>query len=500
MGSILFLSYKDKIIPPEFVSNAIKRVLHRGSKNFVLIDDGMNVEYFKDFMSLKEYIQHKKSKSFTIMGSNSDVKNKNVFSEEDHLILFNGILYYSNGGMDFKNYAEVLSNYIERRKGGRISDILKQLTLFSEDVEGAYSCVLFVGDRVFFFRDPIGLEPLWIGSDHEKIVVSSERKPIWWMGLKTNPLLPTHLISIRDQKHLEAYPDNFSPIKRKLGPNFKDFSEEGLLRVVRRSVLKRYPNDGNVGLLFSGGVDSTIIAKILMDEGCVFKPICVGLEGSQDVEFTRYISEKMGIDTDFVPEPKEDEIRKYVEEIIYLIEDYNPVKVNVAVVNLIALKYASSKGIRFMYSGTGSENVFAGYKKHLDYLKFGYEVIQRSLLREIEELWYTDLYRENTLFSAYDIIPFFPFLDRILISFSMNIDPRLKIDSSYKKIILRKVAERLGIPKECAWRKKKAAQYGSGVKKLLDDIAYSEGYKHTIDYYYSLYKKIIRRECREEMR
>ncbi|MHA1860156.1 MAG: asparagine synthase-related protein [Candidatus Asgardarchaeia archaeon] len=488
MGSILFLSYKGKPIPSESILIAMGRMLHRRNKNFVLIDDGKNVEYFKDFSSLKEYVQGERSTSFTIMGSNDDMKG-NVFSDGNLLILFNGTVYYSHKKIDVKNCAEILSSYIKRGKE-RLSNVLEQVNAFSEDMEGAYSCVLFFGDRILFFRDPIGIEPLWIGSDDEKVIVSSERKPIWWMKLRAEPLLPTHTISIRGRIHLEVYPNVFSPLKERLDFDFKG-NEEGLLKIIRRAILERYPKHGKVGLLFSGGVDSTVIAKTLMDEGYAFEPVCVGVEGSQDVEFARYISRKMGIDTYFVPEPKEDELKKCIEEVIYIIEDYNPVKVNVALVSLIALKYASTKGVRFMYSGTGSENVFTGYKKHLDYLKFGYEAVQRALLKEIGELWYTDLYRENTVFSAYGIIPLFPFLDRSLISFSMKIEPRLKIDLSYKKIILRKVAEKLGIPKECAWRKKKAAQYGSGIKKLLDELVYSEGYKHAIDYYYSLYKEIF---------
>ena len=59
-----------------------------------------------------------------------------------------------------------------------------------------------------------------------------------------------------------------------------------------------------------------------------------------------------------------------------------------------------------------------------------------------------------------------------------------KLTKEYKKVILREVAEEfLG---EFAWRKKKAAQYGSCFDKAISKLAKKEGYEKKSDWLKSL--------------
>ena len=47
----------------------------------------------------------------------------------------------------------------------------------------------------------------------------------------------------------------------------------------------------------------------------------------------------------------------------------------------------------------------------------------------------------------------------------------------------------VGLPAEFAWRKKKAAQYGSGIDKALLKIAKRHGFKYRGDYLADLVKR-----------
>jgi len=68
-----------------------------------------------------------------------------------------------------------------------------------------------------------------------------------------------------------------------------------------------------------------------------------------------------------------------------------------------------------------------------------------------------------------------PFLDEELINYAMKLPGKWKLTKKEKKIILREVAEEfLG---EFAWRKKKAAQYGSCFDKAISKIAKKNGFK-----------------------
>jgi hypothetical protein len=62
-------------------------------------------------------------------------------------------------------------------------------------------------------------------------------------------------------------------------------------------------------------------------------------------------------------------------------------------------------------------------------------------------------------------------VDEELIKASVKIPAKYKIVSEHKKAILREFAEKEGLPKEFAWRKKIAAQYGSGFDKAMEKLA-----------------------------
>jgi asparagine synthase (glutamine-hydrolysing) len=79
-----------------------------------------------------------------------------------------------------------------------------------------------------------------------------------------------------------------------------------------------------------------------------------------------------------------------------------------------------------------------------------------------------------------------PFLDEDVIRLAMSMPSSLKISETEKKIILRKAAIFLGLPKRFAMRKKRAAQYGSGFDRELRRVAKRHGFSLRKDYVESL--------------
>jgi asparagine synthetase B (glutamine-hydrolysing) len=63
--------------------------------------------------------------------------------------------------------------------------------------------------------------------------------------------------------------------------------------------------------------------------------------------------------------------------------------------------------------------------------------------------------------------PRFPFADESVASFALSISPDFKIRGGTRKQVLREAAKLLGLPEEAAESPKKAAQYSSGILKLL---------------------------------
>jgi asparagine synthase (glutamine-hydrolysing) len=71
-----------------------------------------------------------------------------------------------------------------------------------------------------------------------------------------------------------------------------------------------------------------------------------------------------------------------------------------------------------------------------------------------------------------------PFSDLALVEWGLSIPPNLKLSKSPgspRKLVLRSLAMRLGLPDEISKRPKKAIQYSTGVNSAIRRISKSEG-------------------------
>ncbi|MEM4336696.1 MAG: asparagine synthase C-terminal domain-containing protein, partial [Candidatus Woesearchaeota archaeon] len=225
---------------------------------------------------------------------------------------------------------------------------------------------------------------------------------------------------------------------------------------LERAIKKRMENINNFAIFFSGGIDSTIIAFYAKKLGKNFRCYSVGVEKSKDIEWALKIAKHFDFDIKYkiFDIEEAEEIIKKAATII----GPDVVKVGVAAVVIAAFKI--SKKEKVFFSGLGSEEIFAGYERHALTNDVNAECIVG-----LKTMWQRDIIRDYTLSKKFGFEIRTPFLDKDLIRATIKIAPQYKIDNQHKKIILREFAELKGIPKEFAWRKKVAAQYGSGFDK-----------------------------------
>ena len=74
-----------------------------------------------------------------------------------------------------------------------------------------------------------------------------------------------------------------------------DISKNEIYRALKKSILNILPNE-NFGILLSGGVDSSLIAKICKDEGLNFRCFRVGAEDSQDLIAAKETSQILNLE------------------------------------------------------------------------------------------------------------------------------------------------------------------------------------------------------------
>lgn len=241
------------------------------------------------------------------------------------------------------------------------------------------------------------------------------------------------------------------------------------------------------GILFSGGVDSTLIAFVARKLNCNFTCYTIGIEGSDDIEWAKKVADEYKLNFKYKVLSL-DELENVLKSVIKILNDADIVKASVGSVLYAAGKLALADNNNVLFGGIGSEEIFAGYKRHEDSLQNGFEALHKECWNGLKGMHQRDLTRDFAIAKNLGLDLMTPFLDKDLIKIAMNVHPMLKLDKNNKKIILREAAEFIGLKKEFAWRRKQAAQYGSNFVNGIEKLAKRKGFKLKKDYLQSLLK------------
>ena len=245
----------------------------------------------------------------------------------------------------------------------------------------------------------------------------------------------------------------------------------------------------NFGILLSGGIDSSLIAKICKDYGYDFRCFCVGIVGSKDLYYAQKISDHLNLDL-VTREYSYEEVENLLNEVIKIlpkpiIEDDNYieyiVKVTVSAVLLGAMRLGDEE---LFLSGIGAEELFAGYQRHSKAIDEGgewrglaIENLETESLNGLKRMHNLVFERDGLICNHLSKSVLAPYLANNVILQAMNMDSAQKIDSYNNKKILREIASDIGIPEEFYNRKKKGAQYGSGFDKAISKLAKLNNFK-----------------------
>jgi asparagine synthase (glutamine-hydrolysing) len=287
----------------------------------------------------------------------------------------------------------------------------------------------------------------------------------------------------------EEWGERIIAIKSSLSEDLQDKSEakKAVANEIMRAIKERIPENEKFGVLFSGGVDSSLIALLAKRAGGDFTCYTLGFQEDdskepEDISYAALAATKLGLMVK-IRKIGLKEAEQLIKKTVNILgpELSNVVNVGVGGVVLGCIEMAKKDNVKFLFSGLGSEELFAGYQRH-KLAKNKQAECWQGLLNMYER----DLLRDNAIASAPKVALLTPFLDEQLISAAMRVPAKYKIDDNGSKLILREIAQDLGLPKDIAWRGKRAAQYGSRLDKAIDKLARKNGFKLKKDYLNSL--------------
>jgi len=319
-------------------------------------------------------------------------------------------------------------------------------------------------------RDIIGPRPLFYGANDASSLCAfaSERKALWSVGVKhpqrVNPGTVVTISGLRDiDVKIKKTPE--LPHKKLTFDDESDLVSD--LRNVLECVLHDLAQE-RMSIAFSGGVDSALLCKLMSNcanQHCYV----VGLSGSHDLNNAQNAARLLKVDLQTI-ELNEYDLEVFIPVVIEAIESCSPLDIAIALPLYVLAEQAEAAGFSSILTGQGADELFAGYSKYASLHSAPNDTLNSTLEMDVLNIARDNLERDNLAAAAHSLDVVLPYLDPRVVVFGLALDATWKLHNGINKYVLRKVAEQV-MPRELAYRQKKAIQYGTGVSSMLQRLA-----------------------------
>ena len=231
----------------------------------------------------------------------------------------------------------------------------------------------------------------------------------------------------------------------------------------RESVRLRVDTDLPVGVLLSGGLDSSLTLLHAIDMHPNVRAFTVGTEGSEDLAYARRLARDLGVPHEVVSLRPRDISYADVREAVHRSEVTEYGDVINAVVSLKVFERVHTTGIKVLLTGDGADELFGGYDM---YAQVAADDRRRLFLHKIRHLSRTELQRVDRTSMGLGVEARVPFLDIEMLLLSMRIPLELKVRDGYEKWIVRETFADL-LPDYIKARHKNPMSHSSGLHERI---------------------------------
>lgn len=216
-----------------------------------------------------------------------------IIDVKNLVILFNGEIFLDDYDNDLEYIKQVFTKY----------QVYDAINLISQQ-DGFYSFIIY--DKIkritYAFTDPLGKKQLYysdnaIGSEIKAVKTPESEIDKTWISdnIKFGYVSDERTCYLNVKRCipniLYAFGKEFQIINSRKIYSFKPNNDGNLIKILEKSVLNRLKGHEKIGLLLSGGLDSSIIHYFIKKSNTDFNCYCI--ENEKDLEFARLVNKNV---------------------------------------------------------------------------------------------------------------------------------------------------------------------------------------------------------------
>jgi len=396
---------KNNQVDSRLLEEAINLQAHRGPDNSSIKYVGSNYRFTSEKTKKKRIGFAHNRLSIIDLSKNSN----QPFVGEDNrnILVYNGEIY---NYLEIKNIQKELNQRSISTGDTEVlyNSLINFHTKFHKNLNGMWSFVFFSFNekKLIFSKDFVGQKPMYYFKDNNDLVISSEQKSIFHILQTTRKVRYEYCINFfntgKVKEGIKFYKDinkvkpgdvlsfNLNDLKitneDNCFPSLKTYkttkiNSDDLHSNLINSVKLCLRADRKIGILLSGGIDSSLIAFIatnFTDDISFYTATSENKRwfnsNTRDLFYSNYISEILNVDLVEVPIDAKDNYNiDNIKNIVKFAE--LPVTIHGTTIGLNPIyKQIAKDGIKVVLSGTGADEVFGGYKTYL------YEYLKQSIM------------------------------------------------------------------------------------------------------------------------
>jgi len=235
-----------------------------------------------------------------------------------------------------------------------------------------------------------------------------------------------------------------------------------------QNAVKETVSDKKIGVAFSGGVDSTLLAKLVKDMGYDIHLLTIGFHDSHDINFAKEVNQILNFPHS-ISEINPEKFKEISQKINQTIKSDNLSWNENSIAFYYVAELAQKNGLKTVVTANGIDELFCGYNSYREAIEKGEDEVVKMMndkLKNEGEM----MVAINTVTAEFGVKMVQPLLSQSFVDYSKKIPVSEKIhgpDDMQRKHPIRELAMDYGVPEVAAKKQKKALQYGSQIHKSL---------------------------------